>query len=76
MNSNGSRSPAKESMEKETVEELEKLTTKLANLIVNMEPKLPQEWEAMEKMQAAHKQLRSIDLAELTEREQRASSTR
>lgn len=63
-------------MKDETVKEIEDLTKQLAKMIVSIEPATPAEWEAMEKMQAAHKQLRSIDMIELVERPPRAGLTK
>ncbi len=58
------------------VKEIQEITTQLAKIIVSIEPANPQEWEAMEKMQAAHKQMRSIEIAELTDKPPRAGFTK
>jgi hypothetical protein len=63
-------------MESEIVKEMQDLTAQLGKLVVNLEPKTGAEWDAMEKMQAAHKQLRSIEVEELIERPPRAPLTR
>ncbi len=63
-------------MKDEIVKELEDITVQLAKLLVTIEPGTPAEWEAMERIQAAHKQLRSIGITELVEREPRAGLTR
>lgn len=46
----------------ERIEELVKTT---ADLIVAVAPETSKEWQALEKLTAAHKQLRSIDTFEL-----------
>jgi hypothetical protein len=63
-------------MEDATVKEIQDMTKQLGELLVTIEPATPADWEAMEKMQAAHKQLRSIDIAELIERPPRAGFTK
>ncbi len=63
-------------MNKETVKEIVDLTGKLAGLLKSIEPGTPYEWDTWEKLTAAHKQLRSIDVAELVEQPPRAASTR
>jgi hypothetical protein len=63
-------------MKDETVKEIVDLTGQLAKMLVTIEPVTPADWEAMEKMTAAHKQLRSIDIAELAERPERAGFTK
>ncbi len=63
-------------MEKEIIEQINKLTKELGEVVVNLEPKNPAEWDAMEKMQAAHKQLRGIDILTLVESPPRAPMTR
>ncbi len=63
-------------MQNETVKEIVDLTSQLGKMLVTIEPKTPSEWDAMEKMQAAHKQLRGIDIAELVEKPPRATMTR
>jgi hypothetical protein len=63
-------------MKAEIIKQIEDLTKELGELVVNLEPTTPQAWDAMERLQAAHKQLRSIDIAELVERPERAEFTR
>jgi hypothetical protein len=63
-------------MESETIEEIKNLTGQLAKLVVSIEPVTPAEWECMEKLQSAHKQLRGIDMTELVEQPKRAEFTR
>lgn len=63
-------------MDISVVKEIQEITTQLAKILVGIEPANPQEWEAMEKMQAAHKQLRSIEIAELVEKPPRAGFTK
>ncbi len=58
------------------IKEIEDITDQLAKMLVTIEPVTPVEWDAMEKMTAAHKQLSSIDTAELVEREPRAGMTK
>ncbi len=48
-------------MKPEQVEALNKLTDGLGKLVTDVKPDNDGEWEALEKMTAAHKQLRSID---------------
>ena len=45
----------------EIAEGIEKLNTTAGALLRAMEPRNAAEWEAMEKLTAAHKQLRTID---------------
>lgn len=63
-------------MQKEVVKEIEEITHQVGKLLVTIEPANPSEWDAMERLQAAHKQLRSIDPAELVERPPMAGLTR
>jgi hypothetical protein len=63
-------------MQSDLIQQLQDLTATLGKMIVSFEPTTPQDWEAMEKMQAAHKQMRSIDIAELIEKPPRAAITR
>jgi hypothetical protein len=58
------------------VKEIQELTEQTAELLLNLKPKTGDEWDAMEKLQAAHKQLRSIDITELVEKEPRAPFTK
>ncbi len=48
--------------------ELDEIQNKLAQLILNVQPDNAGEWEALEKMTAAHKQLRSIDRTPLSQK--------
>lgn len=52
-------------MELELVKRLEKVTGELGALVIDVKPKTDAEWEALEKMTIAHKQLRSIDKGSL-----------
>jgi hypothetical protein len=63
-------------MQNDLIKQLEDLTKTLGEMIVSFEPANAQGWDAMEKMQAAHKQLRGIDTLELVERPPRAGLTR
>ncbi len=63
-------------MQKEMVDLIVEITGKLARILVTIEPANPAEWEAMEKIQAAHKQMRNIEIAELAEQPPRAVLTR
>jgi hypothetical protein len=63
-------------MKTDKVKELQELTTGLAGMIVDMVPETAADWDAMEKMQAAHKQLRGIDITELFEKPPRAGYTK
>jgi hypothetical protein len=58
------------------IKEIESITDALGKILVTVEPKTPAEWDAMEKLQAAHKQMRGIEIAELTEKPARATLTR
>ena len=49
------------------VQELDAIQDKLAKLLVYVTPGNRGEWEALEKMTAAHKQLRSIDRTPLSQ---------
>ena len=49
------------------IEELNKLQDTLGALITKVVPDNDGEWEALEKMTAAHKQLRSIDRTPLSQ---------
>jgi len=48
-------------MNPEQVNTLNKLTAELGLLVMEVQPTNDGEWEALEKMTTAHKQLRSID---------------
>ncbi len=63
-------------MDNKTIKGIEETTKTLGELIVSIEPANPHEWDAMEKLQAAHKQLRSIDITELIEEPDRARLTK
>ena len=63
-------------MKTELVKQIQDLTKELGALVVGLEPANPQEWDAMEKMQAAHKQMRSIELDALVEQPPRAGLTK
>ncbi|MDD5081746.1 MAG: hypothetical protein PHU08_00090 [Dehalococcoidales bacterium] len=63
-------------MKDELVKQIQDLTAELGELVVGLEPKTPAEWEAMERMQAAHKQMRGIAIEELIEQPPRAGLTR
>jgi hypothetical protein len=63
-------------MQNETINEIEEITKSLARLLVDIEPKTGAEWDAMERLQAAHKQMRSIEIAELVEQAPRAGFTK
>ena len=63
-------------METGTVKEIEDLTSQLAQIVVTAVPKTPADWDALEKLTAAHKQLRSIDILSLVEKPPRAGLTR
>ena len=63
-------------MEANIIKEIQELTAQLGNLVVSVEPKTEAEWDAMEKMQAAHKQLRGIEVVELIEKPPRAGYTK
>ena len=55
-------------MEKQTwIDKLDRVENGLAQLIVNVKPDNAGEWEALEKMTTAHKQLRSIDRTPLSQ---------
>jgi hypothetical protein len=58
------------------VKEIEGITANLGKMLVTIEPETEAEWEAMEKLQAAHKQMRSIEIIDLVEKPARAASTR
>jgi hypothetical protein len=58
------------------VKKIQEITTTAAEIIVGMEPATPAEWDAMERIQAAHKQLRSIEIAELIDKPPRAGYTK
>jgi hypothetical protein len=49
------------------ITKLNKLQTDLGELITTVSPDNDGEWEALEKMTAAHKQLRSIDRTPLSQ---------
>lgn len=49
------------------IEKLNKVQTELADLITAVHPDNDGEWEALEKMTTAHKQLRSIDRTPLSQ---------
>lgn len=55
-------------MTDEQVKKIEETTKALGALIKEIEPVKPAEWKALESLTAAHKQLRSIELAELSEK--------
>ena len=63
-------------MQAEIVKEIQDLTTQLGNLVVGLEPKIGADWDAMEKLLAAHKQLRNIDIEGLIEKPPRAGFTK
>lgn len=63
-------------MERETIKQIEMLTRQLGELVVSLEPQNSQEWNAHDKVTAAHKQMRSIDIMTLAESEPRAPMTR
>ncbi len=63
-------------MKSKHVKDLEGLTKELGEIITDIVPVTPSEWDAMEKMQAAHKQLRSIDISELLPKIERAALTK
>lgn len=50
------------------IEKLNIIQNKLAMLITEVKPDNDGEWEALEKMTAAHKQLRAIDRTPLSQR--------
>ena len=52
-------------MENEQVDELVATTKALGKLVTDVKPDRDADWEALEKMTTAHKQLRSIDTASL-----------
>lgn len=55
-------------MDNETwVEQLNLLQNELGRLIITVTPDNAGEWEALEKMTAAHKQLRAIDRTPLSQ---------
>ena len=49
------------------VERLDKIQRELGELLVEVQPDNDGEWEALEKMTMAHKQLRSIDRTPLSQ---------
>jgi hypothetical protein len=49
------------------IEKLDHIQNELAILLTNVIPDNEGEWEALEKMTAAHKQLRSIDRTPLSQ---------
>lgn len=63
-------------MKQQNITQIQDLTKSMAQMLVEMEPKTAAEWDAMEKLTAAHKQMRSIDITGLVEREPRAPTTR
>jgi hypothetical protein len=54
-------------MELTWIERLNQIQNELAQLLTNVLPDNEGEWEALEKMTAAHKQLRSIDRTPLSQ---------
>jgi hypothetical protein len=52
-------------MQSDQVKKIEELTKEMGKLVTEIEPRKPAEWDAMEKLTAAHKQLRSIEIADL-----------
>ena len=52
-------------MNPEQVDKLNELTNELGKLVTDVKPTNDGEWEALEKMTASHKQLRSIDRSPL-----------
>ena len=52
-------------MNPKQAEKLVEIRTQLGDLIVKAKPEHTVQWEALEKMTAAHKVLRSIDITEL-----------
>ena len=63
-------------MQDNLIKQLQEISTTLGKIIISVEPVTHQDWDAMEKMTAAHKQLRGIDMAELVEQPPRAAVTR
>lgn len=63
-------------MQQEIVDEIKDITAKLAEVIDNLKPKNPADWEAKEALTAAHKQIRKIDVDSLSERERKSTFTR
>lgn len=52
-------------MQPKQAEKLGEIRTQLGDLIVKAKPEHTAQWEALEKMTAAHKILRGIDISEL-----------
>lgn len=52
-------------MELELIKRLGEVTGELSKLVIDFKPETDAEWEALEKMTTAHKQLRSIDKGSL-----------
>lgn len=52
-------------VEKQAVQQIAKLQSELGDLVVKVVPLNSDDWNALEKLTAAHKQLRSIDVAAL-----------
>lgn len=52
-------------MKQTQVDEMVETRDKLGSIIKGLEPEYDAEWEALEKLTAAHKTLRGIDCAEL-----------
>jgi len=63
-------------MDETIVKEIQTITAELGKMLTTIEPETSSDWEAMEKLQAAHKQMRSIDITDLEEKPARAGFTR
>ena len=63
-------------MDEAIVKEIQTITAELGKMLTTIEPETSEEWEAKEQLQAAHKQMRSIDITDLGEKPVRAGFTR
>jgi len=54
-------------MQEAQVKKIESIMKDLGDLIKSLEPQKPSEWDAQERLTAAHKQLRSINTSDLME---------
>ena len=54
-------------MNKEQITQISLLTQEVGNMVKKLEPETSPEWEALEKLTAAHKQLRSIDIQAISQ---------
>ncbi|MDD4875858.1 MAG: hypothetical protein PHQ86_01820 [Dehalococcoidales bacterium] len=54
-------------MTDEQIDEIKKLITGTGELLKSLDPKTDEQWDAFQKLTAAHKQMRAIDLTHLVE---------